>query len=172
MDFNKSKNIGDFVEREILKRIQYKYSNAYIDDRGKKFSDWDIYIPEMNFGVEVKYDYMSKKTGNLVIEVEMYNKPSALSITKAKYWVFIDGFRIIWIRPIEIYRFLEKKQYRRVSFVGNGDGVSKLAYLISRDDLVLYVYNTLDKSDGWVEVLDVADVLYDDNILKIINDDE
>ena len=163
MEFNESKKVGDIIENEILKKIQRKYKNAFIDDRGKKFSDWDIFIPEINQGIEVKGDYKSKLTGNLVIEVEMYDKPSALSITKATYWVIVDGFRIIWIKPIEIYRFIEKKQYRRTSFVGDGDIVTKYAYLICHNDFVLYVYG-LDKPDGWVTMLEIDDILYYDNI--------
>lgn len=167
MEFNKSKKVGDIIENEILKKIQRKYKNAFIDDRGKKFSDWDIFIPEINQGIEVKGDYKSKLTGNLVIEVEMYDKPSALSITKATYWVIVDGFRIIWIKPIEIYRFIEKKQYRRTSFVGDGDIVTKYAYLISHNDFVLYVYG-LDKPNGWITMLENDDILYYDNYVKNI----
>lgn len=167
MEFNKSKKVGDIIENEILKKIQRKYKNAFIDDRGKKFSDWDIFIPEINQGIEVKGDYKSKLTGNLVIEVEMYDKPSALSITKATYWVIVDGFRMIWIKPIEIYRFIEKKQYRRTSFVGDGDIVTKYAYLISHNDFVLYVYG-LDKPNGWITMLENDDILYYDNYVKNI----
>ena len=167
MKFNESKKVGDIIENEILKKIQKKYKNAFIDDRGKKFSDWDIFIPEINQGIEVKGDYKSKLTGNLVIEVEMYDKPSALSITKATYWVIVDGFRIIWIKPIEIYRFIEKKQYRRSSFVGDGDIVTKYAYLISHNDFVLYVYG-LDKPNGWITMLENDDILYYDNYVKNI----
>ena len=38
MEFNESKKVGDIIENEILKKIQRKYKNAFIDDRGKKFN--------------------------------------------------------------------------------------------------------------------------------------
>jgi hypothetical protein len=109
---------------------------------------------------------MSKITGNIVIEVEMYGKPSALSKTKAKYWAIVDGFRIIWIKPIEIYRFIELNRYERITFKGDGDNVKKFAYLVPRDNLVLYIYNKLDKEDGWIEILKENDILYYNNFSK------
>ena len=106
-EYSESKKAGDIGELEILKIIQRKYPLAYIDNTGKANSKWDIFIPELNIGVEVKMDYKSKHTGNIVIEVQMNGKLSALSGTEAKYWVFITGYRYIWITPLEIYRFLE-----------------------------------------------------------------
>lgn len=132
----------------------------------RKNSDWDIYIPEIQEGIEVKGDYMSKITGNLVVEVEMYDKPSALSITKAKYWIFVEGYRLIWIKPIEIYRFIELNGYQRTVFTGSCDDKMKKAYLIPRDKLVLYIYNNLTKSNGWIEILKEDDILYYDNFSK------
>ena len=165
MKFKESKKVGDVLEVEVLKRIQIKYSQAFIDDKGKKFSDWDIFIPEINEGIEVKGDYMSKITGNLVVEVEMYDKPSALSITKAKYWVFIEGYRFIWIKPISIYRFIEQNNCQRTSWVGSGDDQVKKAYLIKHEKFVKYIY-TLDKEDGWVDMINKNNVLYYDNFSK------
>jgi hypothetical protein len=165
-EYQVSKKIGDIGELEILKRLKKKYSNAYIDNKGKANSDWDIFIPEINAGVEVKMDYESRHTGNLVVEVLMFDRPSALSKTKAKYWVFITGERYIWITPLEIYRFIELQGYSRVTFVGNGDTEKKKAYLIKHDELVKYVHG-LDKENGWVDMIKNNDKMYYENLLKI-----
>ena len=95
---------------------------------------------------------MSNHTDNIVVEVEMYSRPSALSVTKAKYWVFVDGYRFIWIKPIEIYRFIEQNNYIRTVFTGDGDDVKKKAYLINKTKFVLWVYQ-LDKESGWVDMI-------------------
>lgn len=169
MEYSKSKIIGDIAEEEILKRIQKNYSNAYIDNIGKANSNWDIFIPEINKGVEVKEDYKSKETGNIVIEVEMNGKLSALSVTKADYWVFITGYRYIWITPLEIYRFLEQHfEYGRVPFIGDGDDKEKLAYLVRHDVFVKHIYNNLEKKRGWIEMINEDEILYYDNFLKYI----
>ena len=167
-EFKKSKKLGDYVEERVLERIQKKYPKAFIDDRGKKFSDWDIYIPEISEGIEVKSDYKSKITGNVIIEVEMKGKLSALSVTKAKYWIITEGYRLIWITPLEIYRFLEINQYERSGFVGNGDTSFKYAYKVIVEDLIKYVY-TLDKKNGFVEMLNKNSELYYDNIVNRFN---
>lgn len=166
MEYNDSKQVGNIGEYEILRKIHKKYPRAYIDDTGKANSDWDIYVPETKAGIEVKMDYESFYTGNLVVEVEMFGRPSALSKTKAKYWVFITGIRYIWITPLELYRFIELQRYMRAAFTGNGDEVEKQAYLIKHDDFIKYIYNNLDKKDGWVEMIDEKELLHRNKFLK------
>jgi len=165
-EYSEAKKIGDIGEEEILKQINKKYPLAYIDNTGKANSDWDIYIPEISEGIEVKIDYMSTITKNIVIEVEMNNKLSALSITKAKYWVFITGTRFIWVTPLEIYRFIEQHfEYGRIPFIGDGDSTSKKAYLINEFKFVEHVRG-LNKEFGWVEMIHVNDVLYNNKLNK------
>lgn len=165
--YYESKKAGDVGEIEVLKRILKKHPLAFIDNKGKANSDWDIWIPEKNYGVEVKNDYKSYYTGNLVLEVEMDGKLSALSLTKAKYWVFITGERYIWITPLDTYRFIEQHfEYGRVPFTGDGDEKEKLAYLVRHDVFVKYVHG-LGKERGWVEMIKKNDVMYIDNFRNL-----
>jgi hypothetical protein len=43
----------------------------------------------LNLGVEVKYDSMSQRTGNVAIEVGCAGKPSGISATCADFWVTV-----------------------------------------------------------------------------------
>lgn len=165
MEFNESKKSGDIIEEEVLKIIHQKYPKAETTKHLGKFSDYDIWIPEINDGIEVKGDYMSAKTGNLVIEVEMGGKLSALSVTKAKYWVFVEGYRYIWISPLDIYRFLEQHPYNRVPFIGKGDTTEKFAYLVSHRRFCDYVLQV-----GRIEFIDKNSPLYFDSFSNM--DDE
>lgn len=168
MEFIESKKTGDIVENEILKKVLIKHPTAFIDDRGKANSDWDIYMPDIKQGIEVKLDFESKHSGNIVIEVEMGGKLSALSKTKSTYWVFVTGYRYIWITPFEIYRFLEQHfEYGRVPITGRGDNTEKKVYLVKHDVFVKYIYNNLSKEQGWVEMIKENEVLYYDNFTKI-----
>ena len=97
---------GKYHENIILDKIKSKYSKAYIIDGYCK--DYDIYIPELNYGIEVKSDEKSKYTNNIVIEIEFNGKKSALSTTSY------------------------------AEFVGKGDTKSKKAYLIKKDILYKY----------------------------------
>ena len=58
-------------------------------------SDYDILVKELEITLEVKFDKMASKTGNMAIEVRntSLNKPSGLYVTKADIWVCVleDG---------------------------------------------------------------------------------
>ena len=137
--FDRDLKRGKFHEIYILNEIQKKYPQAYIIDGYCK--DYDIYIPELDFGVEVKSDEKSKHTGNIVIEIEFNNKASALQTSKAKYWVIYDGYRYNWFKTNNIKRCISENNLKYVEFVGKGYTKSKKAYLIKKT--LLYKYKEL-----------------------------
>ena len=53
-------------EEKALQIIHKKYPQAYIIDGYHK--EWDIYIPELDIGIEVKSDAQHKSTGNYFLE--------------------------------------------------------------------------------------------------------
>ena len=131
-DFLESLEIGLELESQVLTMIQKKYPCATLINA---FKGYDIWIPETNEGVEVKRDVKSNETGNLVVEIEMNGKPSALFTTKAAWWVFYDGEIFAWIRPLELMKLIMIGNYRWAEFIGNGDTKSKKAYLIPKPDI-------------------------------------
>ena len=72
---------GKEYESKALSDIQLKYPKAYIIDG--YCLDWDIYIPELKIGVEVKSDAQYQKTGNFYVEYFCNGKPSGIATTKA-----------------------------------------------------------------------------------------
>jgi hypothetical protein len=128
-DFKTSLESGKETESLVLKLIKKKYPSAYIIEG--YYKEYDIFIPEVDIGVEVKQDKKSMYTNNLVIEIEFGGKPSALSTTKADCWVFYDGKELIWITPNKL-RWLTRDM-RPAVFVGDGDTVKKKAYLVKKD---------------------------------------
>jgi hypothetical protein len=134
--FRKDLARGIEVEDLVLQRIQSKYPKAHrIDGYCKAF---DLWIPEINQGIEVKYDPMSNQTGNIVVEVEMFGKPSALMTTKASHWIFYDNKVFVAIKPSEIKECIKENNLRTVKFTGRGDQHSKIAYLINKQLLFAY----------------------------------
>jgi len=122
-EFNEALSRGKQVEQMVLDLIKPKYPKSYIQEG--YFKEWDIFVPEKNCGIEVKCDEMSNNTGNFLIEVEFDGKKSALSTTKAEYWVFFDGSQFVWIEP---------EKLRECS--GSGDTKYKKAYLVKKADVL------------------------------------
>ncbi|MGI9555188.1 MAG: hypothetical protein ACR2M6_04350 [Vampirovibrionia bacterium] len=134
--FNRDLKRGKYHENIILEVIQKKYPRAFIKDGYCK--EYDIFIPELEIGVEVKSDEKSKFTGNIVIEIEFNNRPSALSTSKAKYWVIFDGYAYHWFLKDRIKDCIKENHLNWVEFIGKGDTKSKKAYLIKKE--ILYKY--------------------------------
>jgi len=121
------------IERKVLGLIQKKYSKAHIVTALKEY---DIWVPELQKGIEVKYDPMSCETGNIVIEYEMNGKPSALMATGAEWWIFYDGEVVFSLTPREIVQVIFNKKLTHVVFVGSGDRSEKKAFLVPKDWLI------------------------------------
>ena len=133
--FQQDLSRGINIENKLLEIIRKKYPSASLIH---KYKGYDIWIPETNKSIEVKYDPMSNQTGNIVIEIEMFDKSSALITTKADYWVFYDDNKFVSIKPMNIVNciFLNKLIYKE--FVGNGDTKSKKAFLVPKEILFKY----------------------------------
>lgn len=131
--FKKDLSRGVKVEDFVLQKIKNKYPEARRISGYCK--EYDIWIPEINQGIEVKYDPMSNQTGNIVIEIEMGGKPSALSTTKAHQWIFYDDKHLVSMSPREIKECIIRNNVRLVTFTGPGDTKSKRAYLVPKDIL-------------------------------------
>ena len=123
------------IEQRVLEIYRKEYPCATLVNA---YKGYDIWIPELHYGVEVKYDPMSNKTNNIVVEIEMNGKPSGLMTSTARYWIFYDDdvFLQISMRNIIKCIFVNKLIY--TEFTGSGDKNSKKAFLIKKE--ILYKY--------------------------------
>ena len=128
--FNRDLGRGKKIEEKHLAIIQKTYPDAYMIDGYCK--EWDIYIPSAKFGIEVKSDKMSQQTGNIVVEIKFNGKPSALSTTKAKYWIFDTGVDTIYVGVDDLKELVDKSKDRLRTFTAKGDMHPKDAYLIKQ----------------------------------------
>jgi hypothetical protein len=133
--FKQDLNRGIKIEQQVWMLLQRKYPCATIVTA---FKGYDIWIPEIHKSVEVKYDPMSNQTGNIVIEIWIYNKPSALLTTTADFWVFYDDNQFISIAPKKIIECIMVNDIRLKRFIGKGDTVEKKAYLVPKELLFSY----------------------------------
>ena len=137
MSFQKDLNRGLNVERCVLEFIRKKHPCAVLINA---YRGYDIWIPEVNKSIEVKYDEKSNQTGNIVVEIEMSGKASALMTTKADFWIFYDGKTFVCIKPKDIIQCIFMNKLRYVEFVGDGDSNMKKAFLIPKN--ILFSYGT------------------------------
>jgi len=131
MSWDESLKFGQEVERYVLARIQKTYPKAYIQDGFYK--EWDIYVPELRKGIEVKCDMRSNISKAFLVEVTMGDKPSALTTTKAEIWVFFNGFSLYWIKPMELMKAILIAGLSVAKFTGGTDTIHKTAYFVPID---------------------------------------
>ena len=136
MSFKEDLKTGKDIEAEVLGTIKKKHPTAFMVDGYCKA--YDIFVPEVSKGIEVKYDEMSAETGNLVVEIKMNDKLSALSTTLAHYWIFVTKQVYIWIKPDKIKDCIIQNNLQMRTFIGKGDSVQKNAYLIKENLLKRY----------------------------------
>ena len=136
--FEEDLTIGQSAEKDVLKLLQTKYPGAFIIEGYCK--EYDIFVPETSRGYEVKQDYKSKYTGNIVVEVFMFDKPSALMTTKAHAWVFVTPSKYAFIERERIKDCIIENNLQVKTFIGKGDTEPKNAYLIKEDLLFSYAY--------------------------------
>ena len=137
MKFSEALKDGKSSEKIVLKLLQNTYPSA---DRIIGYNkEFDIVVPEANMTIEVKKDFKSQETGNVVIETSMNNNPSGITTTGANWWVFhTDPNKLIWITTFIIRYMIEIEGFKEVEFIGKGDTKKKKAYLVPIEILELY----------------------------------
>ena len=135
MGFKEDLKRGVAVEDDLLRRLRLIFPNA---KRAEGLHpEWDIEIPELHKTVEVKYDPMSQKTGNIVVEY-FHRKPSAFSVSIADYWVIVTGNGEYWFSRRGILECILSEGLEPVCFTGTTDRHPKWVFLIPFCLLVEY----------------------------------
>ena len=147
MGFQESLTSGQKSENLVLDIIKKKYPKAFLKEGYHK--EYDIMIPEINKTVKVKKDFKSQYTGNVVIEVEMNNRPSGLETSTADWWVFhLNDIELVWIKLNRLKELVKSEDYNLVEFIGKGDTISKQAYLVKKKDIYLWSNKIKELSEG------------------------
>ena len=134
--------VGQSTEQKVLELLKTQYPSARILEGYCK--EMDIFVPEKLRGYEVKQDFKSEHTGNFVVEISMYGKPSGLMTSKAYAWIFVTPSQYVFVKRKRLRDCIIENNLQFVNFVGNGDTVAKDAYLIKKEMLFKYAYKILD----------------------------
>ena len=132
---------GKKAEHAILLCVRKTYPKAFAIDGS--FKAFDLFVPEIAAGIEVKTDSMSHETGNVFIEISLGGKPSGLMVTLATYWAYVTREEVIWLKSERIKDCIVQTHPMLQTDVGGngfaqGDTTVKEAYLIKHSTLVPY----------------------------------
>ena len=129
--FEKDLETGKVYEKKALELIKRDYPKAFIQDG--YFLEWDIYIPELDMGVEVKSDAQYQKTGNFYVEYECNGKPSGIAATKAKqYYIYLDK---LYILETEDLKYKCRKYINTKRDKKGGDNMASKGIIIPIEEL-------------------------------------
>jgi hypothetical protein len=133
MTFKEDLIFGEVYEMKFARQTKQKFTKMT-----GNFKDYDIILHTANGDItyEIKTDKMTYNTGNFAIEYSCRNKPSGISATKAKYWVYIEiidydeikGLNYdyeynLYIIPVkDLAKLINTNQYHKI--VSGGDNYS------------------------------------------------
>lgn len=154
MSWSKDLDIGKKIERLVCSQINLKYPKAFVVEGYNK--GYDIEIPEVNQTIEVKFDYMSQRTGNYMIETKYGGEDSGITTTTATWWLQVDMDGQTWIKPESLEYVL--RDYKIIDMKGIGDSKGKSGYLLPISALIFSPYAKYvahsDKVKG--QILDIV----------------
>ena len=135
-EFDTSLDIGKQREDQLIAFFQ-SLGHKPIAIPGK-FTGFDFFLANTKEGYEVKQDWKAHYTGNLVVEIEMFGKPSGLMATTANWWIFDTKTEFIFISPRKLKDLIVSLNPTLRIFTGKGDTQPKKAYLIPVETIKKY----------------------------------
>lgn len=134
-NFSKTLKQGDENELRLISMLSLIYEDVSKYLPGENSKDGDIYIKDINCLLEVKYDILSKTTGNFALEFMFRWAKSGILTTKSQYIVFSDDFNHYILRVKDLLDWLSdnKGVYKKVS---GGDDNESMMLLVPRKDLI------------------------------------
>jgi len=135
-NFQKDLELGEKVQRRILKILKPQYPT--IKNCVGKVDGYDLY-DDFGYTAEVKFDELSKSTGNVGIEYECFGKPSGIKRTTAYEWFHVFYYNGKWgysqIRTADLKSFL-RNNIKCFTKASGGDKDSSKMILINVYDFV------------------------------------
>lgn len=104
MGFESDLEFGKEAEIKVLNRIQKKYPMAFMVDGEHKA--YDIFVPEIQSGMEIKCDRQAENTKNIFIEIECNYSYSGILATTADWWIYLTTDRMFWTKTERIKRYI------------------------------------------------------------------
>jgi hypothetical protein len=147
--WEETKKVGDEFEEFSANDIRIKkYPQAYVDDRGKKFDWWDIYVNE-TIKIECKNDKKGFTTENICIEVGCDGKPSGLKVTEAEYWLISGGVKTFLIKTTELKKLIKEEYHDKLKRAEMDDN-----YVFDLNGIQYQLKYPVDQGNGITKYMD------------------
>ena len=132
-DFESDVKTGEQGE-DFIKNYLIDKGYSFISDNKDNKYDLLMSYDDIEIKYEVKTDVLlslENDTGNLVVEFESRGKPSGISVTEAKYYVYyIPKLREVWnIKMNDLRGLIDSNDFREV--IGGDEGSDTKMYLIN-----------------------------------------
>ena len=142
-NFEADLDTSDKVEVAVIKKLQkvnpeFKFHGF----SGTKGYDATFSVAGKIYTLEIKADWFTKDTGNVVIEYESWGKPSGIATTRAHFWAYavmqdIENFDIYLINTQKLKQIIEEERYFS-KIVGGDPGSSTKMYRFKLEEFKNY----------------------------------
>ena len=132
--FKQDLPIGEEAEYKVLAMVRKKYPNAY--KMKGKFKPYDIYVPDNDMKIEVKWDIKSNRYDNYFIEYECNGESSGIFTSDADYWVIHDNNKYIWIKKNKLLTIASWYGKRWEGIPEGGASIVK-SYLVPKNNIII-----------------------------------
>ncbi len=108
---------ADKVEVEVIKRLQNVNPEFIFNGfSGTKGYDATYTVRGKVYHLEIKSDYYTEKTGNVVIEYESWGKPSGIVTSQAHMWAYavmrtLEDFDVYLINTEKLRQMIREEVY-------------------------------------------------------------
>jgi hypothetical protein len=114
--------------------VEYNSDFKYDLKEGKLKGETKFHKMLSNSKIEVKFDRMTRKTGNVYIEYESRGNPSGIRTTEADYWAYFTQDEECFV--ISTKKLKEKIIKLKPRKIKGGDNNSSMGFLIKLTDLI------------------------------------
>ena len=136
--------LGEQLELSILNKVIKKSFPKAVKIEGL-CSEYDLWIPELEEGIEIKYDIAAKKTDNLFFESQHNGKKSGINITKSWLWLHYDGTWLFFFTPNSIKNMIKENNIiEQIYRFDINDNRETRGYLVDKELCEEYAYKLVE----------------------------
>ncbi len=139
-DFKEDLKVAQGIEEQIIEYLlDYNKDMVFHGFSNNKGYDAHFSIGDKYYKLEIKSDYFSDETGNIVIEFTSRGKASGIVTTQANLWAYViitkTGLKLYILPTTTIKSWIDNREYERI-FIGGDIGSNTKMYLFKMNKVL------------------------------------